>query len=91
MRKIEQEMLEAIRNKTNWSKDNTRVEVGKLTCMIYLHNNHIASVAHLDSSVTVNKETLSDYPTNTTKSRLRALGANVYTKQGVIHLNDEPL
>lgn len=91
MRKIEQEMLDAISCNVNWSKDNTRVESGKLSCMVYLHGHHIASVDHLDSSVTVNKDTLMEYPTNTTKSRLRALGVNVCTIKGVIHLDNKPL
>jgi len=34
----------------------------------------------------VNETTLKNYPTNTTKSRLRALGVPVSTKQGVIYL-----
>lgn len=39
----------------------------------------------------VNKSTLEQWPSNTTKSRLRALGCNVYTKKGVTYLNDESI
>ena len=35
-----------------------------------------------------NTDTLRRYPTNTTKSRLRALGVNVTTRKGVTYLGD---
>lgn len=39
--------------------------------------------------VLVERSTLKDYPTNTTKSRLKALGVDVYTKAGVTYIGDE--
>lgn len=39
----------------------------------------------------VNTRTLNQWGTNTTLSRLRALGANVRRCKGVILLNDQPL
>ena len=90
MRKIEEEMLKAIINKYQWSKDNTTVYASPRKCEVWLHGNHIADVFN-DYSVKVNKYTLKRWPTVTTKSRLRALGVNVYTKNHQIYLNDERL
>jgi hypothetical protein len=101
MRKIEQLMINAINNKTNWKLDNTevvylpavdttmhaRIEHSK----VYLHGNHIATINHdapHKGLVTANPMTLSRWPSPTTKSRLRALGVNVYTRKGVTYLND---
>jgi hypothetical protein len=101
MRKIEQQMLNAIHTKTDkWVKDNTGVfylsanETGNpfgARSEIYLHGNLIAEYwhdrAHLNSAIEVDTSTLKRYPTNTTKSRLRALGANVTTKKGITYLD----
>lgn len=87
MRKIESEMLAAITSKSSFSKDNTQVSYfPKIdlpnhsrieTSKVYLHGNHIATVVHptffADGRTVVNKDTLADYPTRTTCSRLRAL------------------
>lgn len=95
MRKIEQRMLQAIKNKENWSSDNTAVffisaqESGTLygsRSEIYLCGNHIANVWN-DGALWVNSFTFALYPTNTIKSRLRALGVNVTTKNGVTYLD----
>ena len=94
MRLIEQQMWEAISNKgtlnlINWSKDNTRVEATTLgsKAYVYLHDHHIATYHYDDNTVIPNLETLAAYPTNTTKSRLRALGVDVYTRKGVTYVN----
>ena len=97
MRKIEQQMLDAIAQKRNWRSGNTQVTTVNLSCggtrsEIYLHGNHIANVwASADNPIpllAVNRDTLASWPTPTTKSRLRALGANVYTKNHTTYLDE---
>jgi hypothetical protein len=88
MRKIEQAMNGAIALGINWVSGNTTVteshrEGGQ---DVLLFGNHIATV-FCDGSVMVNKETLKKYPTPTTKSRLRALGADVCTRKGITYLD----
>jgi hypothetical protein len=93
MRKIEREMLDAIKARRNWSKGNTRVKFAQgdtgaaWWCNVYLHGNHIAEFNEMTWRAKVNTETLSRWPTVTTKSRLRALGAHVTTKRGTTYLD----
>jgi hypothetical protein len=102
MRKIEQAMVKAIKGKKDWSKDNTfvvyypaiettlraRIEHTK----VFLYGNHIATVNHeRGDEITANILTLSRWDTPTTKSRLRALGINVYTRRGITYLNEKPI
>ena len=96
MRKIESEMLEAVKQKQNWRKDNTevkylesidtpthaRLEMAK----IYLHGHEIATQAY-GYPVAANIETLRKYPSRTTLSRLWALGVDVRRRKGRIILN----
>lgn len=100
MRKIEMAMRDAAFNIRDWKMDNTEVKAcinqanGLPVSRIYLHGNHIANmqqVRHDEMQVQVIEQTLRDYPTNTTLSRLRALGANVYSKNRVVYLNDQPV
>jgi len=87
MRKIEQLMCKAIGNKQTWELDNTRVvyecELDETMhsrmeqAKVFLHNNHIGTFLYRDVQFHVNVETLRRWPTRTTKSRLRALGASV--------------
>ena len=93
MRKIEKMMLEAIKAKKSVSLGNTVVEYlpATKTSRVYLHGNHIATVDYGHDLVVVNKDTLSAYPTTTTKSRLRALGVNVCTRKGVTYLDGKPV
>ena len=100
MRKIEQQMIAAVHTKQNFIKDNTAVfflsaqETGNpygSRSAIYLHNNLIAEYWHDTKQLHVIERTLREYPTNTTKSRLRALGANVYTKNKITYLDDKPI
>ena len=71
MRKIEESMCEAVKNRKNLTSGNTRVEIfnGELT--VYLHNNAIFRI--IDG---VKYWTFAGWPTQTTKSRLRALGVD---------------
>ena len=89
MRKIEQQMLNAIEQGRNFTLANTHVRVDANTTHVFLHGNHIASI--INGNVMVNIATLRTYPTPTTKSRLRALGVNVYTKKGVTYLNGKEI
>ena len=88
MRLIEKEMLNAINNGYNWSKDNTQVVHINGIAQVYLHGNNIASIY---GDVEPNKATLRKWPTPTTKSRLRALGINVYTKNYVTYIDGEAI
>jgi hypothetical protein len=93
MRLIEKKMLNAIEQGRNFSLDNTHVKIDANVAHVFLHGNHIASVmCDKDSRHTVvNKITLRQYPTPTTKSRLRALGVDVYTKKGITYLYGEAI
>jgi len=97
MRKIEQQMMNAVYNRQSWQSGNTSVRPrfdGSLS--VYLHGNHIANVINsnmVDDVITsrmveVNTNTLRRWATPTTKSRLRALGANVTTRKGVTYLDN---
>jgi len=98
MRKIEKEMLSAVHAKRDFRKDNTAVffisssESGNPNgsrAEIYLHGNHIASFWHECGTLEVNTRTLAQWQTPTTKSRLRALGANVTTRKGQTFLDGQ--
>jgi hypothetical protein len=91
MRTIESKMCKAIDSNTNWSLDNTNVVHTDAGANVYLHGNHIAHVPHGDAPihkrVIVNLITLRRYPTNTTLSRLRAMGCNLTTRKRVVFFN----
>ena len=88
MRKIEQQMMTAIMNRKSWHGGNTTVSIrDDNSVSVFLHGNHIADVWAL-GFISVNQETLRQWSTPTTKSRLRALGANVTTRKGVTYLNN---
>lgn len=95
MRKIEQQMLNAIESKRNWQGDNTLVHIENgrgnpcgLRAEIYLHGNHIADYWYASNDLDVDVKTLRQWQTATTKSRLRALGADVVTRKGVTYLDN---
>ena len=92
MRVIEKEMLAAIESARDWSKDNTRVErIGSTGASdVLLHGHHIATVQR-NGVALVMVNTLRDYPTRTTMSRLRALGVNVCTRKGEVLLDGLPI
>ena len=98
MRQIEKDMLEAIKHGNDWSKDNTKVVVDagyrSYFVDVYLHGNHIAEIIcrmGWPDVVKPNVDTLRDYPTRTTMSRLRALGVDVCTRKGEPMLNGEAI
>ncbi len=93
MRHIEHLMVAAVDAITNhqsdrgWSLNNTIVTNAGDRAKVFLHGNHIADVLNT-GALEVNKETLARWSTPTTKSRLRALGANVSTRKGVTYLDN---
>jgi hypothetical protein len=90
MRKIELEMNRAIANGDNWSNGNTTVVTHNNGMQsVFLHGHHIARVWRFGDDVQVDTETLMQWPTRTTMSRLRALGADVCTRKGVVMLDGE--
>jgi hypothetical protein len=91
MRKIESEMLAAIRNGKNWAGANTTVAVeghkSDQSVDVYLHGNRIACYNTFNGW----RITLAGWNTNTTRSRLRALltmlGGSLAVKGGTPYLN----
>jgi hypothetical protein len=92
MRVIEKEMMSAIEDARNWSKDNTAVSFAESTggSDVFLHGHHIATVQR-NGLALVMVNTLRNWPTRTTMSRLRALGVDVCTRRGQVLLNGEAL
>ena len=88
MRKIESQMVQAIRDGVkSWKSGNTKVvTTNDGTSHVYLHNNHIATVTYFGI-------TLFDggWQSNTTKSRLNAIidGLMDGVKYGVFQKNFE--
>ena len=85
MRKIEQQMIAAIRENRDWKCDNTEVIYNPETgwSHVYLHGNHIATVD--DTSVTIWD---GGYQSSTTKSRLNAIcGAFCIQGEGIFQRN----
>ena len=80
MRKIEQAMVTAVADKRPWSEGNTAVvrsgQPPRVSVAVMLHGNRIATVYETGATV-VDYPMLRMYPTQTTYSRLRALGVDV--------------
>jgi hypothetical protein len=96
MRLIEKMMVAAVNDRHTLINGNTAVYFSNGTIYgprseVSLHGNNIAYVYHDTGKVAVNTYTLSKWPTATTKSRLRALGVKVTTKQGIIYINGKTL
>ena len=98
MRKIEKLMLSAVYNRSNFKLDNTEVnyligtpcdKYGK--SVIYLHGNQIAYYDHKSNALKVDLDTLRKWPSMTTRSRLRALGANLVSIKGTLHLDGKSI
>ena len=68
MRKIESQMVNAIRNGQNWRLANTEVTHQDGVSKVYLHNNHIATITSFGVSLFDG-----GWQTVTTKSRLNAI------------------
>ena len=97
MRKIEKQMIEAIRSKRDWKSGNTEVvhvrdtKHGINYADIYLYGNHIATAAPdtwgFRPYANPNRAMFIAYPKATTRSRLRALGVNASIKNGAAHID----
>lgn len=94
MRKIEEAMCAAVKERRNWQSGNTRVQVkdGGNWVKVYLWDNLIYTECREDGA---KRFTLAGWNTNTTRSRLRALGVDVcqkdyraYYKNRFIYKND---
>ena len=84
MRKIEQQMVNAVNNRDTWKGGNTEVSwnvndsEGQLVGQVHLHGHLIAWLEQHDGDIVVipEKKTFRDCPTATTRSRLVALGVD---------------
>ena len=87
MKKLETEMLAALRTGRAWRSGNTSVTAPDNTgrAAVYLHGNHVADWRN--GRAEPNLSTLARWPTVTTKSRLRALGVNIYQQKGRIYVD----
>jgi len=83
MRKIEEQMLRAIAKRRNWKKSNTRVNIVNNWAEVFLFGNKIAQI-DLDSGVIY--ATHCGWPTVTTKSRLCALGVQLYQAKKMFYV-----
>ena len=77
MRKIEQNMVKALKGWKNWHSANTRVEVDVLqgTRKVFLHNNRIVSIQSLEGGRLRVEFASCGWPTRTTNSRLNAIAS----------------
>lgn len=91
MRQVEKRMVAAIKARTPMNCGNTSVTVKDDYCDVLLFGNHIARVFNDGRG----EFTLSGWDTNTTRSRLNALGVGVYREKrmtkynGMIILSDQ--
>ena len=88
MRKVEQDMVTAVLTYRNVNLSNTCVEVKDGTVHVSLHGN---TIYQKDINTGSAQFTLAGWDTNTTRSRLRALGVGVYHKDGLPHYKDNPI
>lgn len=77
MRKIEQDMVNAIRNNEDFRSSNTEVTHEGNIVKVYLHGNLIYAKNKRNGKVMFSS---CGWNSNTTKSRLNALGANIKQK-----------
>ena len=85
MRQIESQMYNAIRTKSDFCKANTMVRIEDGYAFVYLHGNHIATIAD-DGALTLFD---GGWQSNTTKSRLNALCDEFARGCGVFQKNWE--
>jgi hypothetical protein len=97
MRKIEQQMTQAIRDGQNWQSGNTMVNrcdvIGDTETGVYLHGHLIAKRysrgfdTASEAPFQVIEHTFRKWPTRTTVSRLRALGIDAAIRKGKPTIN----
>ena len=86
MRKIESQMNQAIRNGSDFRKDNTTVINIRGNAFVYLHGNHIATYNYANKELSLYD---GGWQSNTTKSRLNALCYEFATGFSVFQKNWE--
>lgn len=90
MRKIEQDMIEAIRAGRDWQSGNTRVSQGgpRDECArVFLHGKLIAEIDH---AINGTRWTLAGWNTPTTRSRINALARAFDWSSGVFQAKGLP-
>ena len=87
MRKIEIELLDAIKAKRNWSKSNSSCKFYSNNCYVYLHNNNIAVIDFTDDNITEIRLYSQRYLTKTTKSRFNVVLTLVTKRTGNVLTN----
>ena len=80
MNKLEQNMVNAVRNNKNFRSSNTDVIIDGHIVKVYLHNNLIFAKNKRNGKIMFSS---CGWCTNTTKSRLNALGANIKQKNWI--------
>ena len=88
MRKIEQQMVNAVNNRRPWSGGNTQVSwdvndsESRAVGQVHLYGHLIAWLEQHDGNIVVvpQESTFRNWPTRTTRSRLVALGVNACIK-----------
>ena len=91
MRKIEAAMMKAITNRKNFKQGNTKVEQSGPVAKVFLHGNFLGSWRYASGDFCPQWETVRNYPTNTTLSRMRALGVDTHRKGGHVYINHIPV
>lgn len=77
MRKIEKEMLAAVCEHRNWGSGNIVVVADKDYVQVILHGSIIYECKGVEEAFT-----LAGWDTDVTRNRLRALGVNIFRKNG---------
>lgn len=95
MRRIEENMLSAVRNGRNFRNGNTEVKVtkedGEQITRVLLHGNCIFEQVQNISGLYEKYFNLCGWNTPTTRSRLNALGVNVRQKNYEAVYNGQPI
>jgi hypothetical protein len=91
MNKIEIKMYEAIDNKQDMEEGNTVVFYSHehRASGVFLHDHNLGNFMHDTRKFVTNIDTLREYPTKTTLSRLRALGVEVERYNNSLWLDGE--
>lgn len=82
MRAIEKRMVAAVNGRNNWYESNTRVEIVDNNVFVYLWGNLIYRIVN-----GFHEFNLCGWNTQTTRSRLNALGVGVGTRNKVANHN----
>ena len=89
MRKIEQQLNNAIKARKGFKLANTRLEWADGLGRVFLHGHHIATID--DGRAVPIPATFSAWPTRTTASRLRALGIGATIRKGEPCIDGQPV